>query len=93
MQRITVLSVVLLSLSLSGCDTNESCEPLAKHITAINVKEAKEKPSDEMIAKSEKELADACNKEPPKKELIDCAMAAESSEALVACDPKKGEKK
>lgn len=76
-----------LSLGLIACDGSDQCKPLADHITEIHKKAQETAPSEKSLAKSAKETTDACNKKPPPQASIDCAMKAETVEALAACDP------
>lgn len=94
MKRIKTNVIVLgiVAFGIAGCDENEECKGFAVHLADVLEKEAGEAPEpanrEKMIAKT----TEACSKEPPSKQALDCALAAETSEAIEACDAKDDKK-
>ena len=86
------LAVFLLALSFStGCGDSKQCEEFADHLTGLTV-DAKKKGggapvTDEMRAEAVKQTLEACKAEPPSKEALDCALAAQSLGEMKRCDP------
>ena len=77
-------SLPLLALSACG-EANPECDKLAAHITEVLSAEADGIPQ-EAKDKAIKDMTTACGKETPEKKLIDCAMKAQTRDALIACD-------
>jgi hypothetical protein len=87
-------SLALLALTaltaLPACDGEgkPECDKLASHITDVLSKE-KEGIPQEAKDKAIKDMKASCNKDVPDKAIIDCAMAAQTRDDLVKCDPEK----
>lgn len=89
LNHLALLSLVTLLLAVPACDGGSpECEKLAKHVTEVLAKEKSGIP-DEAKNKAIKDMTAACNQEIPEKEVLDCALAAETRDALIACDPKE----
>ena len=88
-QTLTALALPLLA-GLVGCDAEEKCTPLAEHIVEV-VQKAQGEVAEEAKQKALKETLDSCKQSTPEQAVIDCSMAAETVEALKACDKKASE--
>jgi hypothetical protein len=93
----TMAMTMTMALALAGCG-NEQCDKLGEHMADLVLTEAKaagNEVAEDKRAEIVKKTADACNAEPPSKEHLDCAVAADSTKAIKKCegveeDPKKG---
>lgn len=77
-----------VAMALVGCD-NEKCADLGEHMADLAFKEAVEAGhavADDKRAEIVKKTTDACNAEPPKPEHLDCALKADSTEAMKQCE-------
>lgn len=78
----------LAALALAGCG-NEQCDKLGEHLADLVIAETKEKGqpvAEDKRAELVKKSIDACNAEPPKQELLECALAADSTKAMKKCE-------
>ena len=87
---------MLISLTLglvvgSGCAADEECTALAEHVGEVVAKEQGGTLSAENRAKMIKDTAEQCASEKPTPEVIKCALAAGSTDAMKACDKSKPE--
>ncbi|MEM9454716.1 MAG: hypothetical protein AAGF11_11090 [Myxococcota bacterium] len=83
---------VVVAMALVGCD-NEKCADLGEHMADLVFEEAKvagHAVADDKRAEIVKKTTDACNAEPPEPEHLDCALKADSTEAMKQCE-KTGE--
>ncbi len=87
MTRKLAISLTLLAPLFAACDAGEKCEPLADHILEVVAKTQPEA-TDEAKAKARKDLVAACAQDLPEPAVYDCAMAADTVEALNKCDEK-----
>jgi hypothetical protein len=75
-----------LLLPAAGCTDDTQCKAFAEHVADVVTGE-KDKPVDpEVREKMVKKTTESCVAEPPSKEALDCALAAESTEAMKKCD-------
>jgi hypothetical protein len=82
--RVGALLVVPV---LVGCGDKEGCTKLAEHLADVVAKERGKPLPEELRAKMVKRTFDSCVADPPTPEQLDCAIRAESTEAMKACDP------
>ncbi len=73
-------------VAVSGCAKDEECAALAEHVAEVVAKEDGGALSAENREKMVKETAEQCVSEKPTPEVMKCALAASSSEAMKACD-------
>lgn len=79
---------VFAAMALAGCG-DAKCDEYGEHLADVVMKEAKAKGdpvADDKRAEIVKKTAEACNAEPPKKEQLECAMAADSTKAMKKCE-------
>lgn len=79
---------VFAAMALAGCG-NEQCDKLGEHLADVALKEAKEAGNpvaDDQRAEIVKKTSEACNAEPPPKEALECALAADSTKAMKMCE-------
>jgi hypothetical protein len=79
---------IVAAMALTGCG-NEQCTKYGEHLASVVMKESKEagQPvAEDKRAELVKKTIEACNAEPPKKEVLDCALAAESTKAMKKCE-------
>jgi hypothetical protein len=90
MKRAKTIAIALgfVSLAMTGCDENEQCQQFAAHLADVLEKESGNTPEPANKAKMISKTAETCSSEPPSKEALDCALAAQTSEAIEACDAK-----
>lgn len=92
MRRLLFPAILLPAI---GCADTKQCDAFAEHLADVVASETKE-PIDadsarraewaEMRSKMVKQTVDACVADPPSKQALDCALAAESSDAMKQCD-------
>lgn len=82
--RVGVLPVVL---ALVGCGDKEGCRKLAEHLADVVDKEGDKPLPDDLREKMVKRTLDSCVADPPTPEQLDCALRAETTEAMKTCDP------
>ena len=78
---------LLLALTASGCAGDDRCQRFAEHRADVLAKEKGES-SAENREKMIKATAKTCGDTKPKPETLDCALKAETSAAIKACQPK-----
>jgi hypothetical protein len=89
LNSLALLPLLALSVALPACAAeNPDCAKLAEHVTDVLSKEKAGIP-DEAKTKAIKDMTASCNKDVPDKAIIDCAMAAQTRDDLVKCDPEK----
>jgi hypothetical protein len=79
---------VVAALALAGCG-NEQCTKYGEHLADVVMKEAEAagKPvAEDKRAELVKKTVEACNAEPPKKEALECALAAASTKEMKKCE-------
>jgi hypothetical protein len=72
---------------LVGCGDKEGCRKLSEHLTEVVEKERGEPLPDGLREKMAKRTFDSCVADPPTPEQLECALGAQSTEAMKACDP------
>jgi hypothetical protein len=83
MRRFVLLAILFPAL---GCADTKQCDAFAEHLADVVASETKEPIDPEMRGKMVKQTVDACVADPPSKQALDCALAAESSDAMKQCD-------
>jgi hypothetical protein len=78
--------IVMALLPLLGCADTSQCRAFAEHVAEVVTQEQAEPVDAEKRQKMIDQTADACAADPPGKEALACALAAESTEAMKACD-------
>ena len=78
--------VLLATLLLSGCDDNKQCEAFANHLAEVLGANAAQPVSEETKAKMIKKTTESCIADPPSKASLDCALKAQTADAIKACD-------
>jgi hypothetical protein len=78
--------LLIALLPALGCTDTSQCEAFATHVADVVTRENAEPVDAEIRDKMVKQTVDACAADPPSKEALACALAAESSEAMKACD-------
>lgn len=79
---------VVTAMALTGCG-NEQCTKYGEHLADVVMKEAEaagNPVATDKRAELVKKTVEACNAEPPKKEALDCALAADSTKAMKKCE-------
>ncbi len=79
---------IVAAMALAGCG-DAQCDKYGEHLADVALKEAKAAGTpvaDDKRAEIVKKTAEACNAEPPKKEVLECALAADSTKAMKLCD-------
>jgi hypothetical protein len=82
------VGVLLLVPTLVGCGDKEGCRKLAEHLADVVTKEQGKPLPAELREKMVKRTLDSCVADPPSPEQLECALGAQSTEAMKACDPK-----
>lgn len=83
-----VFATIMATITVAGCG-NEQCDELGEHMADLAIKEAKEAGhpvADDKRAEIVKKTAEACTAEPPPKDALDCALAADSTKAMKKCE-------
>jgi hypothetical protein len=87
------LALTLL-LPLVGCDEKQpdpaqkqTCEQFAKHLAGVVQAEQGETVPQEQVDKMVAATVETCLASPPKDEELKCAMAAQDTKSMKACDP------
>ncbi len=90
---LTTASLCLtFAFALTACKASEAdCEKLGDKIVELTIKDAKDQGLPEDLLKSAAEAGKAevvkqCKAEPPTKSEVDCALKAESIDALTKCE-------
>ena len=81
------VSVLLLVPAFVGCGDKEGCRKLAGHLADVVAKEQGKPLPDEIREKMIRRTLDSCVADPPSPEQLECALRAETTEAMKACDP------
>ncbi len=79
---------IVAVMALTGCG-NEKCTTLGTHMADVVFKEAKAQGNavaEDKRAEIVKKTTEACNAEPPEDAHLDCALKAESTKAIKACE-------
>ena len=79
---------VVGALALAGCGY-EQCAKYGEHLADVVLKEAKaagQPAAEDKRAELVKKTVEACNAEPPTKEALECALAADSTKAMKKCE-------
>ena len=82
----------LLALSLStvalatGCGAPEGCEEFAQHLADVLAQEQSGTVPADVREKMIKKTTEACAAQPPSKDALACAMKADTSTAMKACE-------
>jgi len=79
---------VVTAMALGGCG-NEQCTKSGEHLADVVLAEAKaagQPAAEDKRAELVKKTVEACNAEPPKKEHLDCALAAKSTADMKECE-------
>lgn len=79
---------VVTVVALLGCG-DEQCTKLGEHLADVAMKEAEaagNPVATDKRAEIVKKTVEACNAEPPKKEHLECALAADSTKAMKLCE-------
>jgi len=79
---------VVAVMALAGCG-NEKCDELGTHMADVVFKEAKAQGNavaEDKRAEIVKKTMEACNAEPPEAAHLDCALKADSTKAMKACE-------
>jgi hypothetical protein len=82
------ITAAITAMALAGCG-NEQCTKYGEHLADVVMKEAKaagQPVAEDKRAELVKKTVEACNAEPPKKETLDCALAADSTKAMKKCE-------
>ena len=85
--RLRIPTLATLALLLTACGDKEGCTKFAEHLADVVAKEKGEAFSAELREKMVKKTVDSCLADPPTPEALQCALKAETSEAMKACDP------
>ncbi len=78
--------IAIAFLPLLGCTDTSQCRALAEHVAEVVTREQTETVDAEIRQKMVDQTADACSADPPSKEALACALAADSTAAMKACD-------
>ena len=82
-----LVAVFLASASVAGCGgPTKECRAFAEHLADVLVRESGRTVSDDDRTKMVDKTVDACEAEPPSKQTLECAMKADSSDAMKACE-------
>lgn len=79
---------VVAAMTLAGCG-DAQCDKYGEHLADVVMKEAEaagQPVAADKRAEIVKKTAEACNAEPPKKEQLECALAADSTKAMKKCE-------
>lgn len=81
---LTIFIAVLVPAS--GCGAPEGCEAFAEHLADVLAKEQGTKVAADVREKMVKKTVESCAAQPPDKAALDCAIKAETSAAMKACE-------
>lgn len=70
----------------SGCGAPEGCDKFAQHLADVLAKEQGGSVPADVREKMIKKTTEACAAQPPDKAALECALAADSSKAMKACE-------
>lgn len=82
------ITAAVAALALAGCG-NEQCSKYGEHLADVVLKEAKaagQPAADDKRAELVKKTVEACNAEPPKADVLECALKADSTKAMKKCE-------
>jgi hypothetical protein len=82
------LGALLVLPLFAGCGENPQCKAFAEHLADVVAAEKDETVDAEVREKMVKKTTESCVADAPSKAALDCALAAESSEAMKQCDEK-----
>ncbi len=83
----SLLAAPLLLALAPGCAGDDRCQRFAEHLADVLAQERGGEVSAENREKMIKATAKTCGDTKPKPETLDCALKAETSEAIKACQP------
>jgi PBP1b-binding outer membrane lipoprotein LpoB len=87
-----IFAPIVSILALGGCDKQpdpaqkDACEAFAKHLAEVVQSEQGETVPQEQVDKMVESTVAKCLESPPKDAELKCAMAAQTSEAMKACE-------
>jgi hypothetical protein len=76
------------ALALAGCG-NEQCTKYGEHLADVVIEEAKaagQPAAEDKRAELVEKTVEACNAEPPKQDVLECALKADSTKAMKLCE-------
>ena len=73
-------------VALTGCADRKACEDFAQHLAEVVAKEKGSELDATLRQKMIDKTIDSCIADPPSPQAMACAMKAESTEAMQACD-------
>lgn len=79
---------IVAAMALAGCG-NAKCDELGEHMADVVFEEARaagDPVADDKRAELVKKTIDACNAEPPPADHLECALKADSTVAMKACE-------
>jgi hypothetical protein len=86
MIRFSLALGLLVSPLATGCGAPEGCDTFAEHLADVLAKEQGGTVPADVREKMVKKTTEACAAQPPSKDALDCAMKADSSKAMKACE-------